>query len=99
MKFNLKAFALAGGVLWGVSLFLMTLINLFTRHVEYFQLSGGWGGSFLAMMASFYPGYSATPLGLITGTVYGFVDGCLTGLLFAWAYNFLSSRLTHTIKM
>jgi hypothetical protein len=40
-------------------------------------------------MASIYPGYEASPTidSLVLGTLYGFLDGSIAGLLFAWLYN------------
>ena len=51
MNLNVKALALASAILWGLCMLGMTLANL---------VSGSYGGQFLQLMASVYPGYHAT---------------------------------------
>jgi hypothetical protein len=48
-----------------------------------------YGGAFLELMSSVYPGYrAAASLGnVIVGTLYAVVDGAIGGALFAWVYN------------
>jgi hypothetical protein len=48
-----------------------------------------YGGAFLEVMASLYPGYHATASfgQVIVGTMYGVVDGAVAGAVFAWVYN------------
>ncbi len=77
MKLNAKAFALASGVLWGLGMFVVTLISAMN----------GYATDFLLVMASIYPGFSLTFTGAFFGAVYGFVDGFVGGWLFAWLYN------------
>ncbi len=50
-----------------------------------------YGGQFLQLMASVYPGYHATrSIGeVVVGTLYGAVDGFVGGAVFAWSYNHL----------
>jgi hypothetical protein len=80
MKLNIKALALTGGILWGAALFLAGLANL---------IWPGYATAFLQVMASIYPGYEAASTidSVIFGTLYGFLDGAVAGLLFAWLYN------------
>lgn len=80
MKLNAKALALASGILWGLAMLLMTLVNLF--HPSYAQ-------QFLQLMSSVYPGYHASRSfsEVIVGTLYGAVDGFFGGLIFAGLYN------------
>ena len=51
-----------------------------------------YGVEFLRGMGSLYPGfYHVRNFGdVILGTVYGFVDGLLGGLIFGWLYNALA---------
>lgn len=77
MRLNLKALALSCGILWALCLFLVTLISLVT----------GYADALLEVVASIYPGYSVSAVGLILGLIYGFVDGAIAALIFGWVYN------------
>jgi len=77
MRLNLKALALSCGILWALCLFLVTLISLGT----------GYADALLEVVASVYPGYSVSALGLILGLIYGFVDGAIAALIFGSVYN------------
>jgi hypothetical protein len=81
MKLNLRAFFLTTGILWAVAFFLMGLLNLFWPE---------YGGAFLQLMNSVYPGYHASRTfgDLIVGTLYALVDGTTSGLIFGFGYNF-----------
>ena len=48
-----------------------------------------YGGEFLRVMSSVYPGYSAasTVVGVLVGTIWGTLDGAVAGFLFAWLYQ------------
>lgn len=80
MKLNVKALTLTAGILWGAAIFLTGIANL---------LWPGYGSIFLQVMSSLYPGYDGTALfsSVIIGTLYGFLDGAIAGLVFAWLYN------------
>ena len=84
MKFNVGALALAIGLFWGGSIFLVGIVNLVVPE---------YGRAFLLLAASLYPGYSGgTSFGqVIIGTLYGLVDGAIGGAIFAWLYNVLSA--------
>ena len=84
MKFNVTAFALACGLLWGVGIFLMTW------WVILFEGMTG-DATFLAMI---YRGYSISGLGSLIGLLWGLCDGFVGGLIFAWLYNYLAIRFT-----
>ncbi len=89
MTINIKAAAVAAGLLWGVLAMCATGVgNL---------LVVGYGQAFLDVMASVYPGYEATPTvgQVIIGTLYGLLDGALGGAAFAWLYNAIAPRLGH----
>jgi len=85
MKLNLRAFLLTVGILWAGAFFLTGLANLFWC---------GYGGAFLQVMASVYPGYQATGTfgDVIVGTLYALVDGLISGLIFGGLYNLLDSK-------
>ncbi|MBT4540009.1 bacteriophage holin [Candidatus Woesearchaeota archaeon] len=77
MTLNAKSLGLAGGILWGVGLLILTLISVWT----------GYGAAFLNGVASIYPGYSIGYLGAVIGLVYGFVDAFIGLFVLAWLYN------------
>ena len=86
MKLNVKAVAIACGIVWGVLGMLLTgLANLVWT---------GYGQALLDLMVSLYPGYAATPsIGqVIIGALYGLVDGCIVGAVLAWLYNTIARQ-------
>lgn len=80
MKFNIKALALAGAILWGGAVLLVSLANL---------IWSSYALLFLQMLASFYPGYHATrSIGeVVIVTLYAIADGIIGGAVFGWLYN------------
>ncbi len=83
MRFKLVAFSLTVGIIWGSAILLVAAANM---------IWPGYGQLFLELTASIYPGYQpGTGIGsVITGSVYGLVDGTIGGALFAWLYNLLA---------
>ena len=83
MKLNVKAFALTCGIFWAVSVFVITwwLIVLY----------GASGAR--TWLGLFYLGYNISPIGSIIGLIWGFVDGLISGAIFAWLYNLIAGRL------
>lgn len=73
---------LAGGILWGLSMWLCTLLALYT----------GYSKDFLLLFSSLYPGYSISWWGAFVGLLYGFADAFIGLFLFASLYNFLGRR-------
>ena len=78
MKLNKKAFALAGGVFWGFSLFFMTLFLVFF---------GDSSNEMMSSFSDFYFGYTVSVGGAFVGLVWGFLDGFVCGTIFSWLYN------------
>jgi hypothetical protein len=81
MKLDIKAMSITVGLIWGVlAMFLVGVTNL---------IWSAYGRAFLEVMASIYPGYTATPSfgQVILGTLYGLVDGAIAGAVLAWLYN------------
>ena len=74
---NAKSLGLAGGVLWGISMFIMTFAGVYS----------GYGTRFLQIMVDVYPGYEISVTGSFFGLAYGFVDGFIGLYLFGWLYN------------
>jgi len=76
MRLDPSKLGLAGGILWGLCMFGMTLISAST----------GYAGEFLKMMENAYPGYHVSLAGSMVGLVYGFIDGFVGLYLLAWLY-------------
>lgn len=82
MKLNIKALALASGLIWGVGLFVMTW---------WIMLMEGATGD-ITFIGRVYWGYCISPLGSLIGLVYGLVDGMIGGAIFGWLYNLLVGK-------
>ena len=80
MKLSVKAFALTSGILWGALVCLATL----------WLLMMGSDGLLIRQLDNFYLGYSYSAVGAFVGLVWGFVDGAVSGAVFAWLYNKLA---------
>jgi len=87
MRVNVTALALTAGIFWGGAILIVALCAMIWPD---------YGGAFLDLAASIYPGYHPGPgIGpLVTGTLYGVVDGAIAGALFGWLYNLLARRVT-----
>ncbi|MFC1809148.1 bacteriophage holin [Candidatus Omnitrophota bacterium] len=77
MKFNVKAFALTCGILWGLGVFFLAW---------WIILFDGATGE-VTMIGRIYRGFTITPLGSLVGLAWGFCDGFIGGALFALIYN------------
>jgi hypothetical protein len=82
MKLNIKAFALACGIIWGLGLFILTWWII--------AFDGASGDA--TMIGRVYRGYSISPLGSVIGLVWAFVDGLIGGAIFAWLYNTIAGQ-------
>ena len=76
---------IAGALFKAVVFLFISLLNLVLRP---------YGGAYLALLTSLYPGYDplSIPLGIIVGTLYSLIAGALAGLLFGWLYNLFADR-------
>jgi len=82
MRLDLKALSVALGVGWGAGVFLVSICHM---------LWPGYGGAFLEIVASIYPGYHVGGFGqAIVGTLYAVLDGAVCGAVIAWLYNAVS---------
>jgi len=77
MKLNIKAFGLACGIVWGLGMLSLGLMNTFSD----------WGAGVEGAMATLYIGYTPTLLGSVIGGLWGFADAGIGGLAIAWLYN------------
>jgi hypothetical protein len=79
---NVKAFSLAAGFLWGLLLFVATLVE-----------TARGAGHTLNVLGVFYIGYTVSYLGSLVALVYGFVSAALIGAAFAWLYNRFAGKV------
>ena len=84
MKLNVFAFGLTCGLIWGIGLFVLTWWII--------AFEGATGE--VTLIGRVYRGFSISPTGSIIGLVWALADGMIGGLVFAWLYNFISSRLS-----
>jgi hypothetical protein len=80
MGLNVKAVALASAIVWGLLMLAIGLANMTWPQ---------YGGSFLRVMASIYPGYihDGSLYQVMIGSTYAAVDALIGGAIFAWIYN------------
>jgi hypothetical protein len=89
MRLNVVALATTAGLFWGGAILIVACANL---------VWPAYGNAFLELAASIYPGYDPDPAigSILTGTLYGLVDGAIGGAVFGWLYNLLSRRVSST---
>ena len=83
MKLNVRAFALAFGICWGVGIFLLT----------WWVIAVGGSTGDPTFLGRIYIGYEISPLGSVIGLVWGAADGLIAGAIFAWLYNLIAIRV------
>jgi len=82
LELNAKAAALSGGVIWGLSLFVMTLL----------ASSNGYADSFLSLIEGVYPYYELSVVGAFWGLLWGFLDAFIGVYIFICLYNFFVGK-------
>lgn len=85
MRLSVKAFSLAVSLLWAGCVLFTAVLNL---------IWPAYGGAFLDMVRSIYPGYAAMTgiSAVIVGTLYALIDGAICGALLAWLYNWFAAE-------
>ena len=83
MKLNVKAFALACGLVWGLGLFLLTW---------WIILFDGATGE-ITTIGRIYRGFNISPVGSLIGLIWALIDGTIGGAIFAWLYNLVAARI------
>lgn len=83
MRLNVKALALACGLLWGLGIFALTW---------WVMLFDGPTGE-QTIVGQIYRGFTVSPGGSFLGLIWGFFDGLVGGALLGWLYNAISSRM------
>jgi hypothetical protein len=85
MKLNVKAFALACALIWGLGLFVITWWIIIFEG----QSDPASAPPFIGLI---YRGYHFTAVGSFLGLIWAFVDGLIGGAIFAWLYNLLLGK-------
>ena len=82
MKLNVKAFALACGLIWGIGIFFLTWWVI--------AFDGSTGE--VTCIGRIYRGYNISPAGSFIGLIWALLDGAIGGAIFAWLYNLITAR-------
>ncbi|MFP4042238.1 MAG: hypothetical protein ACLFT6_05710 [Bacteroidales bacterium] len=82
MKLNVKAFALASGIVLGLAILLVTI----------WYLLFGFEGETLRKIHHVCIGYSISIGGAFLGLIWGFIYGFIGGAIFSWCYNLLTGK-------
>jgi hypothetical protein len=76
MKLRVRALGLAIGIVWGLGIFVTTLLAV-----------AQGSGLTLSLLKAFYYGYNISVGGAFVGMFWGFIHGFVCGALIAWLYN------------
>jgi hypothetical protein len=85
VKLSLKSLMFAGALLQGLSFLFVSLLN---------AVLPPYGGAYLALMMSLYPGYNPVdvPVSVVIGVLYAAISGAVAGAVFGWLYNYFVDR-------
>jgi len=83
MKLNVKAFALAVGLMWGINWFALTWWMMAFDGITHE----------VTLIGRMYRGFNLSPAGSLVALLWGFLDGFIIGLMIAWIYNQIVERL------
>jgi len=78
---NPKSFGLAGGIVHGGLIFVLTLLAML-----------GIGKSIVSLLGGLFVGYTISIVGSIVGLVYGAIIGFIIFYLIAYMYNMLETK-------
>jgi hypothetical protein len=84
MELRKRALGVAVGLVWGLSVMVVT----------WWLLIRGTPGEFISKLSSIYLGYSYTWGGAVIGFLWGFIDGFIGGFLIAWIYNLVNKFIS-----
>ena len=79
---SIRSVALTTGILGASAMFLLAWWLIIIGNAE----------GPITLFERMYIGYSFTPLGSIIGAVWGFVDWCIAGAIFACLYNWINKK-------
>jgi hypothetical protein len=85
MRLNVTALAITAALIWGGAILVVGFANMVWPP---------YGQAFLNVVASIYPGYQpGTGFGsVVSGALYGLVDGGIGAAVFGWLYNLIAGR-------
>jgi hypothetical protein len=82
MKFNVTAFALTCGLVWGFGVFFLAWWVMIFEGATHAP----------TVLGHLYRGFNISPGGSFIGLVWAFFDGLIGGAIFAWLYNLIAAR-------
>jgi hypothetical protein len=82
MNLRKRALGLSLGVVWGLMIFVWTVLATMRGK-----------GEFLIKISAYYLGFTVSYLGSLVGLVWGFVHGFILGVLIAWLYDLFCKML------
>jgi hypothetical protein len=82
MKLRVRAFGLAVGVVCGLGIFAVTLID-----------AARGAGKTLKLIDAFFWGYTVSVSGAFIGFFWAFICGFICAALIAWLYNILHKAI------
>ena len=88
-RLNVRAFAAASGLTWGLCVFAFTWWRLL------FEVPGPDE----TILSRKYRGYAVTPLGSLIGLGWALVDAAAKGAALAWLYNRIADRIPERVSL
>ena len=82
MNLRKRALGLSLGVVWGLAVFVATVLATMRGR-----------GVTLSLLAAWYPGFTVSYGGAVIGLLWGFVNGFIGGALIAWFYGLFHKML------
>ncbi len=79
---SIRTLGLTAGIFWGAAIFILSWWMMLTGNAE----------GPITLFERIYIGYSFTPMGSVVGAVWGFIDGGIAGVIFAWLYNLIDRK-------
>ena len=79
---SIRSTGLTTGIFGAAAMFLLPWWLMLTGNAE----------GPVTLFERIYIGYSFTPMGSVVGAVWGFFDGGIAGIVFAWLYNLIDRK-------
>lgn len=81
-RLGVCALGIALGVSWAIGVLILALLSW----------RFGFGGDAMHMFSSVYKGLDASPIGVVFGVLWAFLDGFIAGVIIAAVYNWVNKR-------
>jgi hypothetical protein len=85
MNLRKRALGLTLGIVWGLVVFIATIIAMVLGR-----------GDTLVLIKGYYPGFAISYAGAAIGLFWGFVNGFVGGVIIAWLYDLFCKVLYKT---